>query len=130
MKPNEHEFKVMGLAPYAKKLYANDSYEIFSSTLNISGLNFYYKEKIKDHFWYYKNKFESHRFDNIAFGFQKFTEELLTTWVKNAIKETKINNIVLSGGVALNVKANKCISELKILRDFLSLQGLMMNLFL
>ena len=50
MKPNEHEFKVMGLAPYAKKLYANDSYEIFSSTLNISGLNFYYKEKIRSFF--------------------------------------------------------------------------------
>ena len=117
MKPNEHEFKVMGLAPYAKELYANDSYEIFSSTLSLSGLNFYYKKKIKDHFWYYKNKFDSHRFDNIAFGLQKFTEKLLVSWVKSAIEETKINNIVLSGGVALNVKANKCISEIKLLND-------------
>ena len=50
--------------------------------------------------------------DNIAFGLQKFIEELLVEWVKNAIDETQINNIIMSGGVALNVKANKCIWEL------------------
>ena len=119
MKPNEHEFKVMGLAPYAKEYYATESYEIFASTLNVSGLEFYYKEKVKDHFWYFKNKFESHRFDNIAFGLQKFTESLLTRWVRNALKETKIKNVILSGGVALNVKANKSISELKSINDFI-----------
>jgi carbamoyltransferase len=107
MKPNEHEYKVMGLAPYANKKYAEKSYDIFSSTIQVDNLDFTYREKIKDHFWYFKSKLEGHRFDCIAYGLQKMTEDLLAKWVSNAVHETKINNVVLSGGVSLNVKANK-----------------------
>ena len=45
-------------------------------------------------------------------GFQKRCEVLLTEWVSNGIKETGIGNIVMSGGVAQNIKANKLIAEL------------------
>ena len=33
MKPNEHEYKVMGLAPYGKEKYSQQAYKIFSDTL-------------------------------------------------------------------------------------------------
>ena len=36
----------------------------------------------------------------------------MTEWVYNGIKETGIGNIIMSGGVAQNIKANKIITEL------------------
>ena len=36
----------------------------------------------------------------------------MVNWISNGIKETGIANIILSGGVAQNIKANKLISEL------------------
>ena len=53
-----------------------------------------------------------HRFDNIAWAAQKLIEEILVQWVKNAIRETDIHSVVLSGGVFMNVKANLKILEL------------------
>ena len=52
-----------------------------------------------------KERLEGQRFDAIAFGVQKFTEELLEQWVLNGINITGIKNIVMSGGVAQNIKA-------------------------
>ncbi|MFZ5868047.1 MAG: carbamoyltransferase C-terminal domain-containing protein, partial [Thermodesulfobacteriota bacterium] len=39
-------------------------------------------------------------------------EELLVQWVVNAVRETGIHQVALSGGVFMNVKANKRILEL------------------
>lgn len=52
------------------------------------------------------------RFDNIAAACQKYYEELLVQWVKNAIKETGIKKVSYAGGMFLNVKANKLLREL------------------
>ncbi|EJF06724.1 putative carbamoyl transferase, NodU family [Thiovulum sp. ES] len=112
MKPNEHEFKVMGLAPYGKEKYAKKAYEIFANTIYIDGLEFKWKEKPKDSYFYFKEKLEGIRFDNIAWGLQTWVENLLTTWVKNAIKKFGISKIVISGGVAMNIKAMGKIAEL------------------
>ena len=109
MRPSDHEFKVMGLAAYNTSSYGKNAYEVFKETLKVDGLGFDYKIKPKDHFFYFKEKLEGERFDSIAFGLQKRTEELICEWVKNAIKETKIEDIVLSGGVAQNIKANQKI---------------------
>ena len=112
MRPAEHEYKLMGLAAYNSSKYGNEAYKIYAETLQVDGLGFSYKNKIKDHFFYFKDKLEGQRFDAIAFGIQKRTEELLTKWISNGIKKTGIKNIVMSGGVAQNIKANKLISEL------------------
>jgi len=45
MKPNEHEYKVMGLAPYATDYQIQKSYKIFKNTLYVDGLDFKFKEK-------------------------------------------------------------------------------------
>ncbi|MEA2099735.1 MAG: carbamoyltransferase C-terminal domain-containing protein [Campylobacterota bacterium] len=117
MKPNEHEFKVMGLAPYGKEKYAKKAYDIFASTLYVDGLDFKWKEKPTDSYYWFRDKLEGIRFDNIAWGLQFWVEELLTTWVKNAIKEFGINKIILAGGVAMNIKAMGKIAELEEVND-------------
>ena len=112
MRPAEHEYKLMGLAAYNSHKYGAEAYQVYADTLQVDGLGFKYKNKIKDHFFYFKDKLEGQRFDAIAYGIQKRCEELLTEWISNGINKTGIGNIVMSGGVAQNIKANKIISEL------------------
>jgi len=112
MKPAEHEFKVMGLAPYANVDYCQDAYNVYADTLQVNGLDFSYKKTPKDNFFYFRDLLKSERFDAIAYGIQRRTEELLSKWIENGVKETNINNIIISGGVAQNIKANKCIWEM------------------
>jgi carbamoyltransferase len=117
MRPAEHEYKLMGLAAYNFHKYGEQAYKVYANTLQVDGLKFKYKTKIKDHFFYFKKKLEGQRFDAIAYGIQKRCEELLTEWISNGIKETGIQNIVMSGGVAQNIKANKLIGELNNLKS-------------
>ena len=115
MKPAEHEYKVMGLAPYAREHDIKPILKIFKETYYISGLKIKIKKKIKNHYKYFKNKFEESgfRFDAIAGALQLYTEELLIEWIKNWTKFKRKTKVILSGGVALNIKACKRISELK-----------------
>ena len=55
MKPNEHEFKVMGLAPYGKYKYAKPAYELFKSTLYVDGIEFKWNQKPTDSYFWFKN---------------------------------------------------------------------------
>jgi carbamoyltransferase len=117
MKPLEHEYKVMGLAPYAKLEYAQEIKEkIFKPLLWIhpeKPLEFYAKIPTNRIDYYLKDKLFRQRFDNIAGGLQLWLEELVTEWVKNAIKTTGIRNIFFGGGVFMNVKLNKKIMEME-----------------
>jgi len=117
MKPNEHEYKLMGLAPYAKEKYSKKALEVFKKTLYVDGTKFKWKTRPTDSYFWFKKKLEGIRFDNIACGLQTWVEELLVKWVKNCIKETKIKKVVLSGGVALNVKAMGKVTEISELKD-------------
>ncbi len=115
--PYEHEYKIMGLAPYASPKRAEKCYEIFQSYLEVSrNDSLTFKRKINEptNLMYarLKKDLEFQRFDWVAGGLQKFTEEILCEWVKNCIKKTGIRKLVLSGGVFMNVKANKRIMEL------------------
>ncbi|TAN45566.1 MAG: carbamoyl transferase, partial [Rhodospirillales bacterium] len=111
MKPNEHEFKVMGLAPYSNSRYAEKAYSILAETLQVDGIDFAYKVKPNDHFFHFRDRLGACRFDGIAHALQQRTEELLLAWMQNAIKETGAPDLCLSGGVALNVKANMLMAE-------------------
>jgi len=112
MKPNQHEFKVMGLAPYAKKYDIDKVYPDFKDILWIDDLQWRSKFRMQysDSFLFDKMKFQ--RFDNIAGALQRLTENLTVQWISNAIKKTGIKSIALGGGVFMNVKANQVISEL------------------
>lgn len=115
MKPMEHEYKVMGLAPYSKE---KDTLKIYEKIKNIiildpkNPLKFKAKFNTQDTYYYLKKEMEGFRFDNIAGAFQKLTEERIIEWVDFAVKKTKIRTVIFSGGVFMNVKANQGIANL------------------
>ncbi|MFC1504614.1 carbamoyltransferase C-terminal domain-containing protein [Spirochaetota bacterium] len=120
MKPLEHEYKIMGLAPYAKPEYYMPLYDRIKKLLFIDTRNrVLMKGKFNTHMidlWMKKNLHEA-RFDNIAGAFQKLTENLMIKWIKNCIDETKIKKVAVAGGVFMNVKANKLILEIDGIED-------------
>ncbi|MDP2638268.1 MAG: carbamoyltransferase C-terminal domain-containing protein [Candidatus Levybacteria bacterium] len=118
MRPNEHEYKVMGLAPYAHKSSAEDIAAIFRKIMWVSDLEVVSKIPSLAYYRFIEKNFTKKRFDSIAGGIQLFTEEILVSLVKNAIAKTNINNIVLGGGVFMNVKANMEISKIPEIKNF------------
>ena len=119
MKPNEHEYKVMGLAPYAKEYIKKEPYEVYKSTLRVDGLDFKYGVKPSDLFYWFKERFAGCRFDGIAGGLQQFSEELMAEWIENCVAHYGISRSAISGGLALNIKINKRIAELDVVTEVL-----------
>jgi len=123
MVPLEHEYKLMGMAPYAPEAGAERSYEQFKEVLRFSepdGLSWSRSRGVPSMEYaypYFRRKLERHRFDWVAAGLQRFTEEHLATWVRNAILATGVRKVALGGGVFMNVKANQRIYELDELDD-------------
>lgn len=113
MKPGEHEFKVMGLAPYAKEEYSNKLLPFFRKIIWLNK-NDEFEASFPMPFlkYYLKEKLIYNRFDNIAGALQKFTEEIVLDWITRWIKKTGIKNVGLAGGVFMNVKLNQKIAEL------------------
>ena len=117
MKPGQHEYKVMGLAPYGQEYHGNKSLNHFRLFNKVSGTKIVNLKKFKDIFYSSKDNLLGERFDGIAWGLQKFTEEIISKWTKNSIKKFRINNIIFSGGVAQNVKALKDLFNIKNLKS-------------
>jgi len=118
MKPNEHEFKVMGLAPYAKDYIARPAYEVFKNTLFVDGLDFKWKEKPSDMYFYFREALEGVRFDGIAAGLQMWVEDLVSEWIRNLMEHTGAEALYYSGGLSMNIKANKTIMEMDCVKEF------------
>ena len=116
MKPWEHEYKIMGLAPYANQKIAFQEAKKLQNLLKLNKRNLKFELagnlSTNYSYFYLKEQFERIRFDNIAGAVQIFTEQMLVEWVKAAVKKTKIRNIVCGGGVFMNVKANMLIQNL------------------
>lgn len=117
MKPDEHEYKVMGLAAYAKPEYYQKAYEVFRNTQYVDGLGFAYSEQPPDLYVYFRDRLEGLRFDTIAGGLQKYTEEILVQWSRNALAASGVDRLVFGGGIAMNVKAMMEIAKLPELRE-------------
>ncbi|MBS3140190.1 MAG: hypothetical protein A2913_00350 [Parcubacteria group bacterium RIFCSPLOWO2_01_FULL_40_65] len=121
-KPLEHEYKLMGMSPYCSKKGEHKGYLLFKDLISLSK---------KDPLKFKKNGSrpiallmphlqkvtQFQRFDWICAGLQKFTEEILISWVRNCISATGIKKIALAGGIFMNVKANKKIMELPEVED-------------
>lgn len=117
MKPNEHEYKVMGLAPYAKKKYSKEiEKDVFSQLLKIKNCKIIHNKRPKDLFGYLMKSLEPYRFDNIAAATQNYIEEMSKKLFLQINKKYKIKNFSLSGGVSMNIKMNKSLSELNFLK--------------
>ncbi len=117
MKPMSHEYKLMGMAPYAGGYGRDEVRDCFRgyfgidpkrpmSFLNTSGV---WK-------WQFAGRLErdlrGRRFDIIAGAAQDVFEEVCLEWVRNTVRETGIGNLALSGGGFMNVKLNYLISQL------------------
>jgi len=111
MKPGQHEYKVMGLAPYGSEYHGHRSFNFFKKFNKILNYKIINPKSYKDCYYSSKSNLEGERFDGIAWGLQKYLEYFLTKWTTNCIKFFKKKDIIFSGGVAQNIKAIKSLSE-------------------
>ena len=118
MLANEHEYKVMGLAPYYSGPKTNEVEKIFEEMQSIKNLDFSFNSSIKDIYHYLNTNLKNFRFDHIASGLQSFTDKLLVEWIGNAMKEFNTKNLVYSGGISMNVKSNLAISKIPEIEKF------------
>lgn len=105
MRRLEHEYKLMGLAPYGEKYFNKDCYSVFDEIFKFDGYKFIINKKPKDSYFHFKKKLEGFRFDTIASSLQIWVEDIINKWVLATIKKTGIKNICFTGGVAMNAKA-------------------------
>ena len=111
LRPYEHEYKVMGMAPYGQPQHCIDP---LRRAFSVEGLKFRnhtgrFGPAIRQ---YFHKHLAFQRFDNVSAACQLAFEELMVTWVRNAIATTGIRDVAAAGGAFLNVKANKLIREL------------------
>ena len=120
MKRLEHEYKVMGLAPYATGPEVEVVRELLSHEIGFDTNTLTFWSKVHSH------RFEQHlekvlyrkRFDYIAAGTQLHLENMLCQMVEASVKRTGINSVVAAGGSFMNVKANLSITRLPCVRRF------------
>lgn len=120
-KVNSGEYKLMGLAPFGKPIYKelilenlvsynteglvklhlkNFSFDKGKSMINTNFENVFNQKSRKP-----ESKMTPFYYD-VASSIQSIIEDIVITITKHAKKITGMNNLCLSGGVALNCKAN------------------------
>lgn len=117
MKPMSHEFKVMGMAPYATGKERKVILEILRKYFKVSDSNpLLFVNNSRLYKWQFQEEFKKsilgQRFDWISGAIQDLFEEVVIEWIRNAIRVTGIGNLALSGGGFMNVKVNYLISKL------------------
>jgi carbamoyltransferase len=129
MAPLEHEYKVMGLAPYfangtgpADRAVASAAEDPFSPLFEFAPAGLTWRRRKGVPSMYAAREFlaklvAGRRFDWVAAAAQSFIERMLVRWVAHAVRETGIRKIVCSGGVFMNVKANLALLSIPEVED-------------
>jgi carbamoyltransferase len=115
MKILEHEYKVMGLAPYGRDHHLDAYRRIFEPVLDLDAA-----EPLRFASAFDTSRFLEHltrhavgvRFDHLAGALQHLLEERVIVWVRAAVARSGIGRVYTGGGVFMNVKVNKRIQEL------------------
>ncbi len=118
MLANEHEYKVMGLAPYYNGPNIEKVEKIFDGMLEYQDLKFSFNSDIPDIYHHLEKNLGNFRFDHIAAGLQSFTEKILVNWFSDAVEKYGSTSVVFSGGVSMNVKANMKIADIPKIKKF------------
>jgi len=113
MKFGEHEYKVMGLAPYAPEAQARRAEAALRELFDLEA-----SEPARLHWRRRGERYElllratlGLRFDWIAGGAQRLLEDVLMRWVRLMRERYGGARLALGGGVFMNVKANMLIAE-------------------
>jgi len=122
MVPLEHEYKIMGMAPYG---YGEKATQLADQILSL----FNWEE---DHLKWRRSAglaptyqwgpmleemFRFRRFDTICAALQLVVEEMALNWVRAWLSRTGAKKLVLGGGLFMNVKLNKQILQLPQVHD-------------
>jgi len=115
--PLEHEYKLMGMSPYAEDSSAARRVCALLEGLfeTPTGLGWRRREGVPASELlppYLCDLLRFQRFDCVMAGLELFTESFVARWVANAVEHTGIRDLALGGGVFMNVKLNKRIVEL------------------
>ncbi|MBI3624617.1 MAG: hypothetical protein HY215_00440 [Candidatus Rokubacteria bacterium] len=113
MKFGEHEYKVMGLAPYASEPGRRRAYQILKELFDLhegTPCRFEWKRR-GERYQLLLRACLGLRFDWVAAGAQELLEEILVRWVSIARSRRGGSRLALGGGVFMNVKANMLIAQ-------------------
>jgi carbamoyltransferase len=119
MKPGEHEYKVMGLAPYAPEAGAERALAALRAVFDLvpdAPARFEWKRRGP----LYRALLDATlglRFDALAGGAQRLLEDALLGWARLARERHPADRLALGGGVFMNVKANMRLAEEPWVRD-------------
>ena len=117
MKQDEHEYKVMGLAPYATEWIYRKPLEVMRKAYQFAEGRVIVDPDLRDNFFYFKKKFEGMRFDGIAAAVQIHTEELNKALIEYWMKKCRKSKLAISGGVSMNIKANMEIGKSELVKE-------------
>ena len=130
-KPNDDEYKVMGLAPYGKSnidlsFFLKSTKEGFLCDnsyfrTRISGTEYeqFYSQKLINKLGVPRKKNDpiSKKYLDIAASTQKCLEDVAISFIKKIYEKTKQQNLCLAGGVALNCSLNGKIAKLPFIKN-------------
>lgn len=107
MKPNEHEYKVMGLSSYSKSAkHIAATERVFYDVLDFKDGKFVQNRPLKDSYFDLKDRLEGHRFDNISAALQNWTTGVTRSWIAYWLKRAGKSRLCFSGGLSMNIKMN------------------------
>lgn len=120
MKPNEHEYKVMGLSAYSRsQSHIAATEAVFFETLDFKGGRFVREKPLKDSYFDLRDRLEGHRFDNIAAGIQNWATAVTRSWVEHWLRATGKSVLCFSGGLSMNIKMNGDLMRVSGLNDLI-----------
>jgi len=113
MKFGEHEYKVMGMAPYAQEKYAERAERALREVFQLDeGRPARFRWlKPGERYQLLLRATLGHRFDAVAGGAQRLLEDALLRWTRLMRRRYAAGRLALGGGVFMNVKANMLIAQ-------------------